>query len=137
MRFSDFKQINGLLDKNYKKHKLFPLFLWFTKLFPIKISYGFVVEKDKKIIGFAATYKKFRKNGWFIFSVVVKKQFRERGIGTKLMRHLLNNIKRKGRKAFLIAENGSEDFYKKLGFRKNTKYLELSLNGYLPHYKRN
>ena len=77
---------------------------------------AFVVAKaDGTIIGTA----RFRNVGDTvkIERIAVKKEYRGRGIGRRLVDYAIEHIEREGPKViFLHAQTAAEDFYQKLGF---------------------
>ena len=93
-----------------------------------------VVEEGGEIAGFGQAYlKKYRGGVYFadmvgeIGRVYIKKKFRGRGIGTKLIRYLINHLKKKGVKVVLsytyTKNRPSLRVHHKLGFREEAYKL--------------
>jgi ribosomal-protein-alanine N-acetyltransferase len=114
-------EINEILEierNAFEKKETFPkeYFLELSKKWPE----GFLVAKlDGEIVGYAIGEK--NKDSGLIISVAVKKEWRRRGIGRKLMEKLLENFKKGGmRIVFLhVREENKEaiNFYQALGFK--------------------
>jgi ribosomal-protein-alanine N-acetyltransferase len=123
-------EINEILEieKNaFEKKEVFPkgYFLELSKKWPE----GFLVAKlSGEIVGYAIGEK--NKDSGLIVSVAVKKEWRKRGIGRRLIEKLLENFKKEGMKiVFLhVREENKEaiNFYQALGF----KIIELVENYY-------
>jgi ribosomal-protein-alanine N-acetyltransferase len=116
------------IEKNaFEKKEAFPkeYFLELSKKWPE----GFLVAKlGGEIVGYAVGEKD--KDSGLIVSVAVKKEWRRRGIGRKLIEKLLENFKKEGMKiVFLHVREENRDainFYQALGF----KIIELVENYY-------
>jgi ribosomal-protein-alanine N-acetyltransferase len=116
------------IERNvFEKKELFPkeYFLELSKRWPE----GFLVAKlGKEVVGYAIGEK--NKDSGLIVSVAVKKEWRKRGIGKRLIEKLLENFKKEGAKiVFLhVREENKEaiNFYRALGF----KIIELVENYY-------
>ncbi len=106
--------VNGFSD-NFEKG--------FNKKFDNSSSnFGFVVEINNKVIGYASLHviDKINRRSCLIEDVVIHKNYRSKGIGRDLINHLINFSKNK--KCDKIILNSSESnviFYEKLGFEKN------------------
>jgi len=105
----------------------------FTKEYFLEVfkrwSEGFLVAKiNKEIVGYTIGEK--NENSGLIISIAVKKEWRRKGIGRKLIEKLLENFKKEGIKnIFLhVREENKEaiNFYQALGFR----IIELIVNYY-------
>jgi ribosomal-protein-alanine N-acetyltransferase len=116
------------IEKNsFEKKETFPkeYFLELSKKWPE----GFLVAKlGGEIVGYAVGEKD--KDSGLIVSVAVKKEWRRKGIGRKLIEKLLENFKKEGMKIVFLhvrEENrGAINFYQALGF----KIIELVENYY-------
>jgi len=116
------------IERNaFEKKETFPKeYFWeLSKKWPD----GFLVAKlDREIVGYAIGEKD--KDSGLIISVAVKKEWRRRGIGKRLVEKLLENFKKEGMKiVFLhVREENREaiNFYQALGFR----IIELVENYY-------
>ena len=85
-------------------------------------NFGFVVEINNKVIGYASLHviDKINRRSCLIEDVVIHKNYRSKGNGRDLINHLINFSKNK--KCDKIILNSSESnviFYEKLGFEKN------------------
>jgi ribosomal protein S18 acetylase RimI-like enzyme len=61
-------------------------------------------------------------NDAYIQDMAVKKSFREKGIGSKVIEYILSHLKEKDfRWIGLVSENDADLFYKKLGFDYDKK----------------
>ena len=107
------------IEKNaFEKKEAFPkeYFLEISKKWPE----GFLVAKiNKEIVGYAIGEK--NKDLGLIVSVAVKKEWRRKGIGRKLVEKLLENFKKEGMKIIFlhVREENKEaiNFYLALGFK--------------------
>jgi ribosomal-protein-alanine N-acetyltransferase len=123
-------EINEILEierNAFEKKEAFPkeYFLELSKRWPE----GFLVARiDRETVGYAIGEK--NKDSGLIISIAVKKEWRRRGIGRKLIEKLLENFKKEGAKiVFLhVREENKEaiNFYRALGF----KIIELVENYY-------
>jgi len=124
---SNLNEILEIEKNSFEKKEAFPkeYFLELSK----KWSEGFLVAKlGGEIVGYAIGEKS--KDSGLIVSVAVKKEWRRRGIGRKLIEKLLENFKKEGMKiVFLHVREENRDainFYQALGF----KIIELVENYY-------
>jgi ribosomal protein S18 acetylase RimI-like enzyme len=94
----------------------------------IKGSFAFAVvidKKTKKAIGMGRILSDGISDA-YIQDLVLLKEFRNRGIGKKLVEFLINYCHSKN--IFwiaLIAEPNQDNFYKKIGFKKMKDYIPL------------
>ena len=85
-----------------------------------KNAHHFVAINKDKIIGTART-RILNKKGK-IERIVVNKKFRNKGIGTGLVKIILNFLKRKNiSKIYLHAQYCAKNFYEKIGFKAKGK----------------
>ena len=116
------------IERNaFEKKEVFPK-EYLLEIFK-KWPEGFLVAKiNKEIIGYTIGQK--NENSGLIISIAVKKEWRRKGIGRKLIEKLLENFKKEGiRNIFLhVREENKEaiNFYQALGF----KIIELIGNYY-------
>ncbi len=116
------------IERNaFEKKETFPK-EYFLEVFK-KWPEGFLVAKiNKEIVGYAIGEK--NENSGLIISVAVKKEWRRKGIGRKLIEKLLENFKKEGMKMIFlhVREENKEaiNFYQALGF----KIIELVDNYY-------
>ncbi len=94
----------------------------------IKDSFAFAVVINKKT-GKAIGMGRILSDGIsdaYIQDLVVLKEFRNKGIGKKLVDSLIKYCKSKNISWIaLIAEPNQDDFYKKIGFKKMEKYIPM------------
>jgi ribosomal protein S18 acetylase RimI-like enzyme len=84
--------------------------------YPVKFSI------DDKIVGTGSS-KIFNTTAW-IAHIIVDKEYRNRGIGTAIVDHLLKDIKNRSiETVLLIATEIGEPVYKKAGFRTVSDYI--------------
>ena len=77
-----------------------------------------VAKKGDEVIGMGRALSD-RKSDAYIQDVTIKKEFRGRGIGTKIIDELVTRLRADGIEWIgLIAERGSHGFYTRLGFKK-------------------
>lgn len=93
-------------------------------------SFIFAVAVDRgKAVGMGRVISDGIADG-YIQDVVVFPEYRQRGIGKKIVSALLKACKKRGLGWIgLIAEPGSEEFYHTLGFRLKNGYVPLIYNG--------
>ncbi len=93
--------------------------------------YFLVIEIDNEVIIFGQAYLK-KKGIGEIGRVYIKKEFRNKGIGTKLIKHLIDFLKKKKVKeieSYAYTKNKpSLRVHEKLGFKKEAYKLVLKLN---------
>jgi len=99
-----------------------------TEAFKYYISYEFCrpikVVIDDKIIG-VGTSIMFENTGW-LAHIIVHKDYRNKGIGYKIVENLLNHLLIKSiSSVLLIATELGEPVYKKAGFRVISDYIFL------------
>jgi aralkylamine N-acetyltransferase len=76
-----------------------------------------VAQDDREIVGMGRSISD-RTSDAYIQDVTVKKKFRGQGIGTHIIRMIINRLQMDG--VFwigLIAEKGSHGFYEPIGFK--------------------
>ncbi len=94
----------------------------------IKGSFAFVVvinNKTKKAIGMGRLISDGVSDA-YIQDLVIKNEYRNKGLGKKLVKFLVNHCLNKN--IFwigLIAEPGSEDFYKPLGLKQMKDHIPM------------
>jgi ribosomal-protein-alanine N-acetyltransferase len=115
---SSLNEILEIEKNSFEKKEVFPkeYFLELSKKWPE----GFLVAKlGGEIVGYAIGER--GKDSGLIVSVAVKKEWRKRGIGRRLIEKLLENFKKEGMKiVFLhVREENREaiNFYQALGFK--------------------
>ncbi len=86
------------------------------------LCYGVYDENDVQI-GYARIVTNFSTVA-YLLDVVVNEQFRGKGVGTKLMKSILENDKLKDCTFVLSTSAQAKKFYESLGFQiKNEKYM--------------
>lgn len=97
-------------------------FLFNSKLEP---EGCFVAFEGKERIG-VATSISFGEVGWF-GNLVVEEKYRNRGVGSLLVRHAVNYLRTRGAQTIgLYADPDLSSFYNRLGFRVDEEFLVLS-----------
>ncbi len=114
----DKEQVLRLVREFYFKHSPKTVKTWesfFNKLMKLTL----VIEKDKKLIGFV-TYS-LKKNSLYIDDLYIRRAYRKKGLGTKLI-NKINNIRKKLKRKYLVVnvrkkDEGAFDFYKTQKFK--------------------
>lgn len=74
-------------------------------------AYGFIAKEDDKIVGFAYCHSLIRPDGKIMFymhSIGVLPEYQNRGIGSQMMRFIVDFAKNKGKsEIFLITDKGN------------------------------
>jgi aralkylamine N-acetyltransferase len=95
----------------------------------IQGSHCFVVAQEgPEIVGMGRAISD-RTSDAYVQDVTVKKNFRGQGIGTYIIRMIINRLKMDG--VFwigLIAEKGSHGFYERIGFRSMINSIPMILS---------
>lgn len=95
-------------------------------------KYFLVAEVEKQIAGYIVACPE-KGNGLHIYSIAVKKSFRRRGLGKKLLNHLIELAVEQGLKRVYLevkAENTPAiRLYEKLGFRKTRRIKRYYSDG--------
>jgi len=98
----------------------------------IKGSYLFavvVLKNSNKAVAMGRVLSDGKSDA-YLQDIVVKKEYREKGYGKRLIEFLIRTlIDRKITWISLIAEPGQDDFYHKLGFRKMKDYTPMKYVG--------
>jgi len=83
-------------------------------------AYYYVVEKDNKVIGYAGLWKILDEG--HITNVAVSKKFQGQGLGTSLLKKLIEKTEKSGIKSFTLEVRKSNtkaiNIYKRLGFKE-------------------
>lgn len=84
-----------------------------------RLAKYFVIEKEGKIVGYIGSW--FFKDFVHITNIAVHPDYRKHGIGTKLMKHIIELASRKGAKKIVlevrVSNKIAQNLYKKLGFK--------------------
>lgn len=121
---SDFPALRALLSSNGWEHRLGDE-AWFAAL--LAASRALVAVEGSEIVGFARAVTDGLSNG-YLSMVVVSPGFRNRGIGTRLVRELLGA--NPGVTWVLRASRpGARAFFEKLGFRPSSDAMEIRREG--------
>jgi amino-acid N-acetyltransferase len=83
---------------------------------PQKISSLFLGYADSKVIGIGGV-EVFGKVG-LLRSVVIKEQFRRKGLGKMLISEIIETTKRRGVSELYLLTTTAEDFFSRIGFKK-------------------
>ena len=123
----DFNNIKNLLLEGFSKNFDKNLNLFFIKN---QNSFGFLAKNNTDTIGYASVHiiDKINRRSCLIEDVVVKKNQRGKGVGKKLIMHIINFSKSKSCDKIIL--NSSESnilFYEKLGFVQNEIQLVMRI----------
>ena len=136
-------KIRSLLKSEIHLLQNFPPESWNMDL-PVFISYHFdysyfypvVAEEDGKVVGFGNGILN-DSTGW-LGNILVPSEFRRRGIGHEITKHLIEYFHSKGcRNQLLIASEMGINIYCRLGFKESSTYHFLKINSDLPTYPKN
>ncbi len=135
-------KIRPLLKSEINLLKNFPPESWNINL-PVFISFHFdypyfypiAAEEEGKIVGFGNGILNGTA-GW-LGNILVPSEFRRRGIGYEITRHLIEYFKCKGCvNQILIASEMGINIYSRFGFKVSSAYHFLKLNSDLPAYSK-
>ena len=123
----DFNNIKNLLLEGFSKNFDKNLNLDFIKN---QNSFGFLAKNNTNTIGYASVHiiDKINRRSCLIEDVVVEKNQRGKGVGKKLIMHIINFSKSKSCDKIIL--NSSESnilFYEKLGFEQNEIQLVMRI----------
>tara|TARA_A100001011_G_scaffold103206_1_gene108971 strand:- start:7916 stop:8317 length:402 start_codon:yes stop_codon:yes gene_type:complete len=123
----DFNNIKNLLLEGFSKNFDKNLNLDFIKN---QNSFGFLAKNNTNTIGYASVHiiDKINRRSCLIEDVVVEKNRRGKGVGKKLIMHIINFSKSKSCDKIIL--NSSESnilFYEKLGFVQNEIQLVMRI----------
>lgn len=108
------KKILGAFGENYPRTEEFV-----KKTFKKYPEFFLGAYLGKKLVGIVFCYPNFEKKELLIGEICIKKRYRRRGIGKKLIEKIEKIAKKKGiKKIIAAAKEESEGFYRKLGFRE-------------------
>lgn len=78
------------------------------------IAYHIVIEIDNEVV---ATCRVFDDNGWVLGRICVKREWRGRGLGLRIIKEAETFVKKQGGTAIrLHAQTRAVDFYKRCGY---------------------
>jgi ribosomal protein S18 acetylase RimI-like enzyme len=122
--YDNFKKIHLQLDNtiDFSKTK----FLELLKNLELTKSYYFCIRKKSTIVGCCKFFYDFKlgNNKGFIDDLIIDKNFRNMGLGTLLIKHILNISKEHNCYiVYIITSNNNELFYNKLDFNTNNKIV--------------
>lgn len=86
-----------------------------------------IVCHNGRRIGFIEFQEK--KDGWYLWDLHLSRNYRGRGLGSKLLAHMHNLIENKGGKKitlYVFAKNPAVELYKRFGYRVTSKKLKDS-----------
>lgn len=87
------------------------------------------VFHEDRLIGMGRVISDGVSDG-YIQDVVVRREFRKRGLGAIIIRHLVEFCQKNGLEWFgLVAEPGTSHFYQKLGFRLQPDHTLMVYEG--------
>ena len=123
----DFNNIKNLLLEGFSKNFDKNLNLDFIKN---QNSFGFLAKNNTNTIGYASVHiiDKINRRSCLIEDVVVEKNQRGKGVGKKLIMHIINFSKSKScDKIILNSSKSNILFYEKLGFEQNEIQLVMRI----------
>lgn len=83
-------------------------------------SYNYVIEEENHVISYILAEE--TEYSLFVHSLVVKKNYRQKGYATTLLKHIMNQAKIKNiSRIELLAKDDKILFYQKLGFQKEVQ----------------
>ena len=136
-------KIRPLLKSEIHLLKNFPPESWNLDL-PVLISFHFdfpyfypvVAEENNKIVGFGNGILNGAA-GW-LGNILVPSEFRRRGTGSEITRHLVEYFHSKGcTSQILIASEMGINIYSRLGFKESSTYQFLRKGSDIPAYPKN
>lgn len=136
-------KIRPLLKSEINLLQNFPPESWNLDL-PVFISFHFnypyfypiVAEEDDKIVGFGNGILN-GSTGW-LGNILVPSEFRRKGIGQEITKHLIEYFHSKGcTSQLLIASEMGKNIYNRLGFKESSTYQFLKKSSDLPDYQKN
>jgi len=94
----------------------------------IKNAWCYITARDKtnKLIGYVQVISDGILHA-YILRLIVHPEYRNKGLGTKLMEEIMNVINNENMKPTLVAVPGKEKFYEKFGFRREINGLVAML----------
>ena len=100
-----------------------------TEFIKDKNNYGFIAKENDKIVGFIYGYSLLRPDGRYIFyihSVDVLPEYRNKGIGKKLFKYMIEYLEKEKEiyKCFVLSEKGNTTA-KKLYKKQTDKKYQL------------
>ncbi|MFZ0454414.1 MAG: GNAT family N-acetyltransferase [Ignavibacteriaceae bacterium] len=108
-----------------------PLFISFHFHYPY--FYPVIAEDDNKIVGFGNGILN-GSTGW-LGNILVPSEFRRRGIGNEITKHLIEYFHIKGcTTQILIASEMGKNIYGRLGFKESSTYQFLRVSSDLQDY---
>ncbi len=129
---SAYKDIEKFMYKSPKHIKKY--IRWLIKRCGNHFYLIYVKEKTQmKLVGFIAVemgwYEKFlNEKGAIIHEFVINKEYQSRGIGSNVLRYLINEISKHNIKNIILCVGEENDkamkFYEKLGFKKTQRDIE-------------
>ncbi len=133
-------KIRPLLKSEIQLLQKFPPESWNLDL-PLFISFHFdypyfypvVAQEENKIVGFGNGILN-GSTGW-LGNILVPSEFRKRGIGNEITKHLIEYFHNKGcTTQILIASEMGKNIYSRLGFKESSTYQFLRISSDLPDY---
>lgn len=86
----------------------------------------FVAEENKHIIGYVvASIRETYETDSDIRVIAVLPEHRNKGVGTTLMVHSFTHLKRNGVKKASTVTETAEDFYRKIGFKVDARFVRV------------
>lgn len=91
-----------------------------------------LLKNDEELAGYVA-YKLLSKKRWKIIGIAIKKEYRKKGFGEKLIKSALTRIEKTGPTAIIArtreSNRGSQALLTRVGFEKYRTILDDRVNG--------
>lgn len=110
-----------------------------------KVDYDLEIENEAESIHFLLYHKKeaiataryrFTQKGVKLERFAILKEFRGRGYGNKLIRHVLNQARQHKKPIYLFSQDYAVGYYANWGFKiKGEPFDEANIQHYLMEYK--
>lgn len=118
-------------DKKYNKDLIYPSKENLLKLMSDNINIFLIYKQNEEVIGYVCAHKYMYTKEYDISGIYVKKDYRRKGIGSKLINEILKIAKEDAIVKINLhaySENiVSVKFYENFGFREITKEFSLNL----------
>ncbi|MFQ6089258.1 MAG: GNAT family N-acetyltransferase [Candidatus Methanofastidiosia archaeon] len=140
MRFFDIENMKEIIGEAFSREiekaeinideemKYYKIFYPLTKILPLfgkrysHVMENYIYEEDGKIIGLLETRKhNLGLTQWYVSTLAVHKDFRGRGIGTRLLNFVFDTYGERGVKKFFLDvrnDNPALKLYERVGFEK-------------------
>ena len=127
--FSHHKKIIDILCENvsnYKPHKNLKN-IWRNFKKQKNIFCISAIDKRNEVLGYGSIVFEYKIRGGLvghIEDIAVQKKYQKKGIGTKIIKKLIQEASKKKCYKVILQTKNAKNFYKKLGFKKNGETLQ-------------